>query len=347
MTADQARAEAQKHLTATSVETAQCTEPSIITLSDVLERFLEVRKLRPNTIKSYSQVTKRCLKEWLDMPVTAITKHMIQVKHRELTKPSRQGTSGEVQANMAMRILKTLLNFAANNYESADGHPLITINLVKRLSQNRSWHLQQRRRVIIPDHKLGGWYRAAVALSSKTVRDYLLFLLLTGLRRNEAATLRWTDVDFASKTITVRSEIAKNKCQHCLPLTDFLIVLLSQRKRENEYVFPGRSGKKHIVDVTDTVAHVIKNSGCSFVLHDCRRTFITMAAKLGLPHHIIKKLINHIATTDATDGYIVLHVEHLREPMTQINNRFLTLFGCTISDWQQVDLPDGENRSIS
>jgi hypothetical protein len=65
-----------------------------------------------------------------------------------------------------------------------------------------------------------------------------------------------------------------------------------------------------------------------------------MAARLGLPHHIIKKLINHIASTDATDGYIVLHVEHLREPMAQVNNRILTLFGCTVSDWQQVDLTD-------
>jgi hypothetical protein len=62
-----------------------------------------------------------------------------------------------------------------------------------------------------------------------------------------------------------------------------------------------------------------------------------MAAKLGVAHHIIKKLVNHISSSGATDGYIVIQVEHLCEPMALINNRFLTLFGCDISDWRQSD----------
>jgi integrase len=266
---------------------------------------------------------------------------MIQSRHLELTKKTKQGSSGEAQANMAMRILSILLNFAASNYEAPDGQPIIAINPVRRLSQNRSWHREYRRRVIIPDNKLGEWYRAALALKQTTVRDYLIFLILTGLRRNEAATLRWDDVDFESKTITIRAEVSKNKQEHCLPLTDFLVLLLTQRKRVCAYVFPGRGDLSHIVDSGHVISNVIKNSGCPFVLHDLRRSFISMAAKLGVPHHIIKKLVNHIGSKDVTDGYIVIHVEHLREPMAQINNRFLTLFGSSLSDWQQSDLVAG------
>ena len=246
-----------------------------------------------------------------------------------------QGSTGEVQANMAMRILRTLLNFAANNYETPDGKPIITLNPVRRLSQNRSWHLEPRRRVILLDSKLGDWYRAVMALKQTTVRDYLLFLLLTGLRRNEAGTLRWEDVDFEAKTITIPAFAAKNKQEHCLPLFEFLLTILRRRNRDSEFVFPGKGGHNHIVDPGHVVSNVIRNSGCSFVLHDLRRTFITMAAKLGVTHHIIKKLVNHITSVGATDGYIVLHVEHLREAMAQITNRFLTLFGCTLSDWKQ------------
>jgi hypothetical protein len=44
-----------------------------------------------------------------------------------------------------------------------------------------------------------------------------------------------------------------------------------------------------------------------------------------------------ISSTGATDGYIVIQVDHLREPMALINNRFLTLFGCDISDWKRGD----------
>lgn len=46
--------------------------------------------------------------------------------------------------------------------------------------------------------------------------DYLTLLLLTGLRRSEGAQLKWADVDFAEKTLTVRE--TKNGDDHVLPL---------------------------------------------------------------------------------------------------------------------------------
>jgi integrase len=49
-----------------------------------------------------------------------------------------------------------------------------------------------------------------MSLRQKTVRDYLVFLMLSGLRRNEAATLRWSDMDFEGKALTVRAEGSKN-----------------------------------------------------------------------------------------------------------------------------------------
>jgi integrase len=178
-----------------------------------------------------------------------------------------------------------------------------------------------------------------LSLRQKTVRDYFLLLSLTGLRRNEAATLRWTDVDLESKTITIRAELAKNKKEHVLPLTDFLVMLLTQRmrwRRESEYAFPSRIKRDSpIVDHDYAVALVAAKSGCSFRLHDLRRGFISQAARLAVPHHVIKKLVNHVASRDVTDGYVIIQPEHLREPMELINNRMLTLFGCSIKDWKR------------
>jgi integrase len=341
MMVDEARREARKILSgAAVVNLVQHDEAACITLLQVLENFLAVRKLRPNTVKSYTQITKRCLGDWLDAPITSITRDMVQTRHRDLTKTTKQGTSGEVQANMSMRVLRTLLNFAANNYETPNGQPILAINPVCRLSQNRSWHREARRRIVIPDHKLGDFYRAVMSLKNRMLRDYLLVLILTGLRRNEAANLRWTDIDLIERTLTVRAEYAKNKQEHILPLSDFLFMLLSVRKEkalESEYIFPGRDRRGHIIDSGCAIERVVKNTGCDFVLHDLRRTFVTTAAKLGVPHHIIKKLVNHITSSGATDGYIVIQVEHLRDPMAQITNRFLTLFGCSPSDWSQGD----------
>ena len=170
-----------------------------VTLREVLNKYLGSRKLRPNTVRNYTHMTKRCLGDWLDKPVTSISKDMVESRHRDLTRVTRQGSSGQIQANMTMRILGTLLNFGAANYEMSNGQPIIQVNPVRRLSQNKVWHREYRRQAIIPDTKLADWYHAVISLKQGTVRDYLLVLLLTGLRRNEAATLRWSDIDLESK----------------------------------------------------------------------------------------------------------------------------------------------------
>jgi integrase len=345
MTPDEARKKARQLLSGSVAIEASTAKLQAVTLNVVFEKFMAVRRLRPNTIRNYTQITKRCLGDWLNLPVSSITRDMVNARHKKLTRTTKQGTSGEAQANMAMRILRTFLNFAGNNFETSDAQPIITMNPVRTLSQNRSWHQERRRRIIIPDLRLGDWYRAVTSLKQIYIRDYLLLLMLTGLRRNEAATLRWSDIDFDARTLTVRAEIAKNKGEHCLPLPDFLFLLLSHRKEnrriDSNFVFPGRRGGP-LVDPKQAVSRVIEKSGCNFVLHDLRRGFITQAAKLSVPHHIIKKLVNHVATADVTDGYIVIDIEHLREPMNLINNRFLTLFGCNIADWEKNNRAVGQ-----
>jgi hypothetical protein len=113
---------------------------------------------------------------------------MVEQRHMSLRKTTQQCTSGEAQANTVMHILGTLLNFAAANYE-IDGKPILLVNPVKRLSNNRRWYPHRRRQSIIPDHKLPAWHTAVMELRHQKVKDYLMLLLLTGLRRTEGATL--------------------------------------------------------------------------------------------------------------------------------------------------------------
>lgn len=56
-----------------------------------------------------------------------------------------------------------------------------------------------------------------------------------------------------------------------------------------------------------------------------------MAAKLGVPHHYIKKLANH-SGRDLTDTYIHFHPENLRDAMQQITTRFVELMGATVEE---------------
>jgi integrase len=157
----------------------------------------------------------------------------------------------------------------------------------------------------------------------KTVRDYLVLLLLTGLRREEAASLTWSNVDLKAKTLTVPD--TKNREDHTLPLSDYLLTLLKQRSKatESNYVFPGYGPKGHIVFVGKHKDKAINNAGFKFTLHDLRRTFITVAESIDIPAYAVKRLANHKMTNDVTAGYIVTDVERLRKPMQKITDYIL------------------------
>ena len=87
----------------------------------------------------------------------------------------------------------------------------------------------------------------------------------------------------------------------------------------------GRGNKHHLIDSDHVIQGVAKNSGCSFMLHDLRRTFLTVAERLALSYVVLKKLANHSGRNDTTFGYVVVDVERLREPMQRITTEFLRL----------------------
>lgn len=294
-----------------------------ITLNEVFQEYLKTRKtLKAKTINNYTHMIDKAFPKWKDKPILAITKDRVSKHHEKL------GTeNGEAYANLAMRVLRALFNFAAGQYEDAQGKSLILENPVRRLSQTRAWYRVERRQSYIKPHDLEAWYKGVNNIENETLRDYLLLVLLTGLRREEAATLKWTDIDLNAKTLTVIN--TKNNEPHTLPLSDFLYVLLLNRqlKKVNDYVFPGKGVVGHIIEPRKQMANVTKESGVHFTVHDLRRTFITSAESLDISAYALKRLMNHKMSNDVTAGYIINDVERLRKPMQLITDDFLKNMG--------------------
>jgi len=332
MNPDEAREIASRILAAASMATIGETDIRLdrisITLGQAFEKYLSVRSLRPRTIKIYREMVTRCLGDWEETPVTHITKNMVQTRHRELCHTTKFGTEGKGQANLAMKLLRAILNFAADYYENSDGKPLLTNNPVHRLSQNKAWYQLDARQRTIPDHKLAAWYRAVMSLENRTLSDYMLFLLLTGLRRTEAVTLRWIDINFEDRIIVISGKVTKNHHEHRLPMSLFIEQLLLRRfaeRKDTDYVFPGKGRTGHAVFFKYSIETVRAKSNCQFTLHDLRRTFLTMAEHLEVPHYSLKKLANHCSIQDITSGYVVIDMERLRSHMSRITERFLAL----------------------
>ena len=307
----------------------------------VFEGFKQARRLRDTTNRIYTSTLTRCFTDWLDKPVTDISKDMIEQRYQKLLNTDWQrGTSGVAQAHQAMRTLRAVLNYAAAKYEDSNGKSILPENPVKRLSQARIWQTVPDRESVIQPTQLKDWYKAVIKVDNNIVRDYLLLCLLTGLRRNEAARLKWNDIDFDAKTLKIPAENSKNHLEHRLPLSDFLFELLDQRSKVpnisknglSPYVFPGDGAKSgHLVEFRNDIADITKASGVRFMVHDLRRTFLTIADMLDIPHYALKKLANH-KTTDITGRYIQADVERLREPMQQITDYIMGKAGIRLQD---------------
>jgi integrase len=332
---DQARRLAKRHL----ADMAEGTNPNTKkkaaraktkSLGEAFADYLVARSdLKRGTIADYHRIMKKAFSDWQSKPLADITKDMVATRHRKL------GARSKARANNAMRVLRAVFNFAIAQYEDENGHSLIPINPVQRLSKTKSWYKVNERKTVIKPHELEAWFIAVLALKdeypgqqAETVRDYLILLLLTGLRREEAASLTWGDIDFVSRTLTVMD--TKNGEAHTIPLSDYLLEILIIRKSQvgGSFVFPSASSASgHLINGFKQQDRVRRASGVDFTLHDLRRTFITIAESLDISAYAVKRLANHKMKGDVTAGYITISVERLRKPVQAITNYVLKAAG--------------------
>lgn len=335
LTVEQARKQAQKLLgqIATGIDPiAERKERKVrgVTLKETFDAYLTARKsLKPTTVLDYNRVMKQCFSDWQNKSLLDITKDMVAKRHRQM------GERSPARANLSMRLLRALFNFASGEYEDAQGRSLILENPVKRLSHTRAWYRIDRKQTIIKPYELAAWYKAVKEVKdqrttgkSSILRDYFLLLLFTGLRREEAIQLTWDRVDLKAKTLTIAD--TKNNQAHTLPLSDFLFDLFISRKADSsssQFVFPGDGKTGYNVEPRKVMNKIIEQSGIAFTLHDLRRTFITIAESLDISAYALKRLLNHKMSHDVTAGYIIIDVERLRKPMQQITDHLLKLVG--------------------
>ena len=326
LTCEQARKEATKLLGQLAIGNNPMAERERermrgFTLAQVFEEFVKCRSLKPRTLYDYRRLMEIAFAKWQKRPFVSMTKSDVLKLHQQLGEER-----GEAYANLAMRFLRSLFNFAIAHYEDAFGRGLVTENPVLRLTHARAWFRTERRQTVIKIWELAPWYAAVDALRHEThgdagtIADYLEFLLYTGLRRQEAACLTWECIDFKDRSLRITD--TKNNMPHQLPLPSTVIALLTRRTAtaRNGFVFPGDGKHGHLIEPKRQIAKVITHSNVTFTLHDLRRTFITVAEGLDIPPYAIKRLVNHKMRNDVTAGYIVSDVERLRAPMQKISD---------------------------
>lgn len=339
LTTEQARKEAQvllgKMVTGIDpVAEKRAKKVRGVTLKQAFEDYLLARKsLKPLTVTDYKRVLQQVVPDWMGKAITGITKDMIVRRHTQYGE-----SNSKARANLAMRLLRAIFNFAANQYQGEGGQSIMGTNPVRFLSHARSWYRIERRQTVIKRHQLADWHEGLMRLSewypaqqTALWQDYFLLVLLTGMRRSEAASLAWQDVDLRAKTFTLRD--TKNRDSHTLPMSDFIHALFVRRSQvfKSEFVFPASSGSGHVTEPRKAMLKVAELAEVEFTVHDLRRTFITTAESLDISAYALKRLLNHKTSNDVTAGYLVIDVERLRKPMQQITDHLLKCMGQILS----------------
>ena len=179
------------------------------------------------------------------------------------------------------------------------------------------------------------WFEAVQKIRNPVIATYLQGLLLTGARRNELADLRWQDVDFQWKSLTIGDKIEGRRT---IPLTPYLEHLISTLPRRNlterqigenavgetldipnEFVFSSTTSKSgRLEEPRDQ-----HNTSLNFAelphlsVHGLRRSFSTLAEWVEVPAGVVAQIMGHKPSAIAEKHYIqreldLLHLWHVK-----------------------------------
>jgi integrase len=131
--------------------------------------------------------------------------------------------------------------------------------------------------------QLPAWFAAVRAIGNPTIAAYLQCLLLVGSRREELATVKWQDVDFQWKAITIHDKV---EGERTIPLTPFVASLLAAlpRRKDREgnpspWVFSSpTSASGRLMELSIQHRRVTAAAGIEGLsLHGLRRSFGTLS----------------------------------------------------------------------
>lgn len=175
----------------------------------------------------------------------------------------------------------------------------------------------KRRTDVIEPAQLAGWWAAVMQLPNSHVSAYLRALVLTGLRREAMANLKWSDVDLRWKRATFTDKVYGTRT---IPLGDMLLNILESLPREREYVFSGRGKTGHVVDPRASMRSALASVGLGHVsIHGLRRTFALLAEESGIPTGAAAQYMGH-SPSGTHEGYKPRSIEQLRAYILRVEN---------------------------
>ncbi len=255
------------------------------TVADLAERYLRTHvavECKQSSERSYRKSLAHILPVLGDMPVGSVEREHVASLHLAMRDTP-------VAANMVLWVLSKMFSLAeAWGLRAPGRNPCRSVRRYKTACKDRFLSREEYRRIgrVLDRAEADGmtWPAAVAAIR---------FLMLTGCRSREVATLRWDDVDFKGGKLRMRD--SKNG-PRMVPLTPTAVDLLEGIRRVdgNPWVFVGWSKGSHVEQLSNHWHRLHVRADLSDVrLHDLRHSYASRALALGESLSMIGKLLGH------------------------------------------------------
>ena len=266
--------------------------PDPLLFAELAEEFISkyLPTLREKTRTEYKRIIEKELVPKLGKyPIKEISRNQII----SLLDAKAYGKDpAPVMANRIRARLSKIYNFAINR-GLADQNPVERIPKYKKTKDGGNVE-KKRSRFYNPDEIKELW--KYFDNWNEPTGSVLKMLLITGQRKTETMHMKWSDIH--GNVWTIPAELAKNKEEHLVPLSDMALEILEKMKPitgMSDYVFcspkEDNAPMKWLTRVRTTIQDESKVP--DFRPHDLRRTVATYMAKLGVDRTVLGKILNH------------------------------------------------------
>jgi len=268
------------------------------TLNELFEKYMETKAAKIVRSKFYRGYYEKHIKEALG------DKRIAEIKLSHLQKLIDAMIAGGYKPTNAKNIRDVL----SGCYKLAIQEGILQDNIVKNIEfpkydNNRYFNLDDEAR-----------YKLVETIDNiPLIHIRVMFkMLLRGRRKGEVIQLRWSDIDFQNKKITIREENQKTRERLEFFLDDEIfeeLEALYKKREQDEWVFWNTGTKARYKEVSKKwFERIKKDSGVSMRMHDFRHLLGFSLVNAGIPLEFIGKALGH-KKTSTTQKYSNIKAE--------------------------------------
>jgi integrase len=242
---------------------------------------------------------------------------------------AREAQTRPTSARLAWRLLKGFLSWCS---EQPFYGQVLSGNPAKSKKSREILGKATARNDALQREQLPAWFEAVRQIQNPVVAAFLQILLLTGARSGEILEVRWDEVNFRWKSLTIRDKV---EGERTIPLTPYVANLLGQLPRRSQWVFSGfdRAGENAHKPISKPRS--LHERACriasieELTLHGLRRSFKSLSEWLESPVGVVAQIMGHKPSATAEKHYTVRPLDLLRVHHERIEAWILEQAGVT------------------